>query len=560
MSVDLGASLLDQCNAILAETERQRRAERNLREVTPVVRLWDGEWNLIHLVTSEYSGSFELVDGDTGAGELPIPTDSRVAQWALDSQARIARGEKRNIHVTVDYVGARWSGRLKNVVQEDMNDGSSVTTLAFASDYEELKFYDVWSNPFLPAIVQFPRVFILPGPAIWVLKTTLFMQIFREHNPLITFPDDPMNFASWGNSLNQSNWNIVVKPTSFVQDMAAGTIWTVATSRWKNFHDMAKPIYQDAQITPVLRRWLTGDPAPWAGANLRHGALVVDFVDKSGVYSGTSNGGSIFDGLVRTFETFASDFIDTTSSLVTDTVIPSDYYVPGKKGTDKRLPYAVYLAGERSGIQSARWMETPSTAIQVNTGGHSAPGVNEAISAGIQALGDILGNLAQIGSIGGSIDTLLRPFYEDTLAAWMSVKSFARAQNSGWSRYFEYFQEGSGKAYTLSSLMVLRTGFWTTRTWTSHEINVRDGAPFLIGDNGSGDFFLGDRVGATRQHDASGRIYMDRVSKLVLSWSREAGPEWGITIGDDRALQDPAQRAWERIEQLLAAVKDLGAF
>ncbi|KQU33845.1 hypothetical protein ASH04_06990 [Rhodococcus sp. Leaf233] len=524
-----------------------------------MVRLHDGEWNLQFVVGNEYSGSFEKVDGDTGVGTLPLPTNSNEARWALDSWARIQRGEKRNIHITVDYVGDRWDGRLKNVSQDDLEDGTSVTTLTFASSYEELKYYDVWSSSFLPAIVQ-PRMFILPGPMIWVLKTTFFMQVFREHNPLITFPDEPMNLGSWFGSLDQSNWNIVVKPTSFIQDMAAGTIWGIATSRWKNFHAMAKPMMQDAEITPVLRRYLAGDEPPWPGANLRHGALVVDFVDKSGVYTGTSHGGTIFDGLIRTITGFASDFIDSTSALITNGEIPGDYFVPGRRATrtDKRLPFAVYLTGERSGVTSAKWVETPSTAIQVNTGGHSMPGVNEAISAGIQALGDILGNLAQIGSIGGSIDTILKPFYEDTILAWMSVKSFARAQDSGWSRYFEFFQEGAGKAYTISSLMVLRQGFWETRTYVAHELNVRDGGPFLIGDDGH--ISLGDRIGATRQYDYSGRIYMDRVSKTILSWSREAAVEYALAVGDDRALQDPGQRAWERIESLVSDVQQAGVF
>jgi hypothetical protein len=52
----------------------------------------------------------------------------------------------------------------------------------------------------------------------------------------------------------------------------------------------------------VCRRWLTGDPQPWPGFTPRHGALVIDIVDKSGYYSGTGTSGTIFDGLTRTIE------------------------------------------------------------------------------------------------------------------------------------------------------------------------------------------------------------------------------------------------------------------
>ncbi|MDM7488704.1 hypothetical protein QT969_10415 [Rhodococcus sp. CSLK01-03] len=138
----------------------------------------------------------------------------------------------------------------------------------------------------------------------------------------------------------------------------------------------------------------------------------------------------------------------------------------------------------------------------------------------------------------------------------MVARSVARANNSGWTRYFEYFQEGSGKAYTISSLMVLRAGFWATRSYASHEFAARDGSPFLIGE--SGHIWVGDRAGYTIRGDKTGRIYMDRVSKVSLSWDRETSPEWTVAIGDDRALQDPVQRAWERIEAFATSLQQLG--
>jgi hypothetical protein len=187
------------------------------------------------------------------------------------------------------------------------------------------------------------------------------------------------------------------------------------------------------------------------------------------------------------------------------------------------------------------------------------PGVNEAISASIQAAGDILGSIFQIGSLGGTIDTLLKPLYEDTVLAWISVKSIERAQNSGWSRYHEYFQDGANKAYTIASLMVLRAGFWATKTTLSAQLKVIDGSPFLIGDRGLGHWWVDDRLGFALEDDKSGRIWMDRCRKLELKRG-EDGLEWLPTIGDPRMLEDPAQRAWGRIEDLVAGLKELGAW
>ncbi|OZF40744.1 hypothetical protein CH296_00360 [Rhodococcus sp. 14-2496-1d] len=559
MTIDTSASLLDQCEAIWAATEAIKEREDNLRKVPPLVRLWDGDAKLQHVVQMEYSASFELVDGDTGAIRVEHPYDHPTGRWLVDTWGRMQRGEKRNVVISCDYTGARPGGLMSDVTLELRDNGDQVVVATFTSDFEQLKWYHVWPNSFLPAAFQAPRVFILPGPLPWVLSNSLFFQVLREQSSLWAIPDDPTKLSNWFN-LNQSTWGVVVKPISFIESMASGAIWGAAISRMKNWYEMAKSMLEDGEITPYVRRWFNGDPPPWPGAVVKHGALVVSFEDRSGTFTGTAAGGTMFDGLFRTFEQFASDFIDTTTQLVTDTAIPADYYIAGKKGTHKSVPYCVWRDAEETGIETYAFKQVPSKAVQVVVGGHSMPGVNEAISAGIQALGDILGNLAQIGSIGGSVDTLLRPFYEDTVLAWISVKSLARAQNSGFIRFFEFFQDGAGKAYTLASLMVLRQGFWATRSYESVEINVGDGSPFLIGDQGEGHIWLGDRGGNTIRNDPTARIYMNRLSKLTLAWDDESPWEWKTAFGDDRALQDPLQRAWERIEAYASGLQQAGVF
>lgn len=558
MAVVLTDPLEDQSSQILSACNDQRRDEKRMRETRPYVRFWDGDWRLKHVCESEYEANFQLIDNDSGPGSITIPFDTPVAQWINDQQGRIARGEKRGVHITVDYCGIRWGGRLEDATVEKTEDGDVQLVCNFLHDYENLKWYQVWSNPFLPAAVQFPRVWMVPGPARWALLTCLFVNILRDQAALWSLPDDPLDVSKWFN-LDQSNWSIVVKPLSFLEDMAAGTVWAVPSSRWKTWHDMAIDILEDGEYSVVCRRYLDGDPPPWPGANLRHGALVVSIEDKSGVYVGTSHGGTIFDGLVRSVVEFGDDLIDGTVEPVLGLDVPAGYKTPFNRYTDPKVPYVLYREGEFTGIQSSKFIQVPAKGVQVNCGGHSMPGVNEAISAGIQAAGDIIGNALQIGSIGGSIDTLLKPFYEDTILAWMSVKSIGRSATAGWSRYFEYFQDGADKAYTLSSLMVLRTGFWATRNHNSHELIIADGAPYLVGENGKGHFTIGDRVGATIKGDNSGRIYMDRVSKLELAWSRDSAPEWAITVGKGEDI-DPVAAAFKRIERLMTGLSSLGVF
>lgn len=425
------------------------------------------------------------------------------------------------------------------------------------------KWVTVWSNPFLPSALQFPRAFLLVGPVTWTLKMALFLQLWREHFPLLTWPDDPLDWNQWVNPPNLSQWHMVVKPESFLTAMESGVVWDVLISRFTNWHDMAHVKLEDAELSVRCDRYLTGDPQPWPGApELRNGCLVIDIVDKSGVYLGTSHGGNIFDGLVRTVVEFADDFVDSTLDVIADAETPGDYFLPGLRYTAKEKPYVVFRQGDTSPIQTSQWINSPAKGIQVITGGHSMPGVNESISATIQATFDILGNLFMLGSLGGSVDTLLRPLYEDTILAWWAIKHFSRAQHSGWERYFEYFQDagqnGASKAYTIASLMVLRAGFWATRTVISWKVQVTDGLPFLIGDRGIGHFFLDDRVGLVLEGDD--QIVMDRCRKIDLAWDPDKPPEWAISIGDDRIWEDPAQRAFGKIEQLVAGLRDMGVW
>lgn len=531
---------------------------------------------------------------------------------------------------------------------------------------------------------------------------------------MITIPDDPLDPDLWDDTFDQSNWSVVVKPITFGEAAQSGVVWGVVSSRWATYHDMAKILLEDAELSVVCTRYLPGDPLPWDGANLRYGTLVISIEDKSGVYIGTSNGGRWTDGLRRSVAEFAEDFIDSTANLIDDTEAPQEYFIPGLKLTKAEAPYVVYRTGEGSGIESSRFINSPAKAVQVNVGGHSMPGINEAISAclaadtliegpngkeridvlagrgepfqvwsitpegervaatallafrkgyaelftytldsgrsitvthehrfltpagfvrasdlgagdqisivdwskqpaevplrevrddeyvlietpvetitsvesagwdyfydmhvpgwenysaagiwnhnTIQAIGDLWGNVVLIGGLGGSIDTLLKPLYEDTILAWWSLKSVQRAQNAGWSRYFEYFQDGSNKAYTIASLMVLRAGFWSTRTVIANEMKVLDASPYMVGGQGIGHYFLDDRIGFSLENDPSNQIWVDRARKIELKWDADSYPEWVPTIGDPRNLQDPATRAWGRIEQMVAALRDLGAY
>ncbi|MFD3594265.1 hypothetical protein ACFWU5_16175 [Nocardia sp. NPDC058640] len=720
----LDLSLKEQCEAIWEATNAAEEADRRARLQPPLMRIWTGDFNLQGTLDSEYSASFTWLDNEVGPGLTEIPLDDPLAKWIWQVSARINRGEKRNVHITVDKDGARWSGRIHDHTVEKREDGSRVLVVRWLHDVSILEYYLAWCNPFLPDFVQFPRVFFLAGPSIWALKTALFLNVMREQDNWWGLPDDPMDQNA--SAPGMGNWSVVVKPTTFAEDMLAGTLWSVPNSRFKRWVDMAKDILEDAELSIQVRRFIAADDEqPIDGQTLRNGALVVDIVDKSGYYTDTSNGGDPFLGLKRTVAKFTEDFIDPIIEDIVDPAIPGSYKIPGLRLTDKSCPYVIYLEGEETGIESSKFMFTPSTAVQVVAGGHSFPFVNELISAAIQCVsgdteidgpdgeeridvlaqrggpfqvwsltpsgertaataafafkkgcaelfeytfgngrkltatkrhrwltrsgwteagrtlvgvdvatmrdsgnvaaqvetppedlpddawseiedgpaveysplvsiepigvqdfydmhvpgwvnysgggvwshntaGDLLAAAIVVPPIGGAVDAIAQVFYWDTIAAWMRIASPGRIANSGWARPFEVLASGSDRAYTLEALLSLRKALHETRSWFSHEINIRDGAPWFIGDQGKGHFFIGDRIGAQVLGDFASTlyaddhiIYVDRVRELTLAWDRESPPEWVPVIGEKEKNKDRGQRALSLIADLGSLVQQL---
>jgi len=136
--VDLGGPLATQCSQTWQICQNLRAAEQRLRKTPPLVRIWDAEWNLQFLGGTEYKGSFSWISNDTGPGQMEFPLTSPVAAWIQDDNGRIARGQGRNVCITVDYCGARWSGIMDKFAVEQREDGDMVLVTDWLHDYEHL--------------------------------------------------------------------------------------------------------------------------------------------------------------------------------------------------------------------------------------------------------------------------------------------------------------------------------------------------------------------------------------------------------------------------------------
>lgn len=529
--------------------ERNERASR--RRESPLVRLWDGNWNFRGRVVGEVSSEFRWVLNESGSATITLPSKHYLALWCAKFNSR---GTK-NVHVTMDKDGARWGGRLTKLSVKKVGPGEYQTTLEFADFIEDLKHIRVWSNPVLPSIIQFPRVFTLAGPSIWALKLALFLNLMRNQNALFTLPDNPLSFTSYGESLSMENWPVAMRGQSFLGDSSPHAI---VSSRFKNWHEMAQPILNDAQLMVKYEVWLEGDPEPWEGHAPRNGQVIYDIVDKSGWWGSTGTGGNVLTGIARTILTLASNGVDSARTIVAD---PNGVPQLDGLGTPVGHPWVVYRDGPFSGLDSSEWSWEPATDVQVVVGGKSVSGANEIISLAVQLAGDVASAIfgGAIGNIGQMADTLLKPLYTDTILAWMSFKSFQRAQELGWSHYFEYMPGNSDQAWTLSSLMAVRRGWWETRERISHTFSVGDGAPYLIGDNGQGHYFLGDRIGGVLPGLDDGTMAVEQVTELLFRSDR-SGQGWDITIGDLRAQEDGVERMVRKVSEAVGAAQELGVF
>ncbi|CAM4322458.1 hypothetical protein NONI108955_20755 [Nocardia ninae] len=361
-------------DAVYAEMENALWLEREARLTPPLVRFWDGDWNLRGAVHRIISADVREVNNETGTATFELPLDYWMSEWVIDVDTRTTD----NIHCTVDKDGVRWSGRMESFTVVKNEDGTGLLRMLFKHDYEELKHVLVYANPFLPPEVQFPKVWVLFGPARWACKLTAQLAITRLMNGWWQLPPDPMDPNGWAN-FKPENWSMVVAPGAIAQDNSQ---FAIVHARFKSIHETTRKVVEDAQLTWTFRRYLPGDPPPWPGAKLRFGCLVIDLVDKSGYTSpqGTSFFGDLFTGLVSAFVHIEPDGVTESPEIIGDPNTPPEYSDPDFLGTLPQAPWVIYRDGIHTGIQKSEFTYKPATDVRVVAGGNSMPGVVHPLS------------------------------------------------------------------------------------------------------------------------------------------------------------------------------------
>lgn len=559
---------------------REYRIERS--NDRPIVKLYDGDWVYRGTVYGEIAGRQTLTVNETGIIQLRLPIDlddrrrTWAAFWALDEEAR----GTSNIHIIVETMGARTGGRMK------AKDGVSVTrgpdgdevTIDFLDDIEELKHVHTAGNPFLPiSLIQQPKAWMLLLQADHGILLTMAANLLRLGLTNIDIGDllKLLNPANWNiPSLVQAFlgfWQqsqIVIKPRNF-GDSVAPLALVVGSIRTSIF-DVAAPILEDAELQWDLRRYLTGDPEPWpgAGTNWRNGTLMVGIKNKSAFREGTSLGGNLFTGLTRTIASVVSNKVEDSYDLVTGETIDESgdlFRLPGFLSTPASHPYVVYRDGDITGIQTSKFSRGPGGPGRITVGGQSMPGVNELFAAAINYGGDVLGdNLSaafganvSIGSLGGALNAFLEPIYKDSVLAYMSVPLLLRVARQGWGHYLETTSTDVTQAFTAASTMDLRKRRRETDPDSSFTMKVANARPWLIGDNGFGHWWYGDRVGGTSKY-LMPRVYVRRCRQLDIAWGDGKGVDIDAEFGDTRVEKDAIEKMTELVAKAMSGLQQIG--
>lgn len=599
-------SQLSEHERLWQDTLRDREAKETARRALPVVQLYDGDYNLRGAVAGERGGDFEFVENETGTASIQLPLNHYLARWVMNFQGRA----KRNVHITIDKQGARWNGFMDHyrVVRE--KGGDAYLDVVFKHDFEQCKHVVCWASPFLRPELQFPKLWVIFGPAKWCLLMTFFVNILRLETSLWTLPDNPLDITEWmGPSFDPSFWRNIVKPFGIVSDNSNTTI---VFARFKPWFDVAKPILADAQLTVTCRRYLPtqGDPHPFAAtagllgldsdqvANLatliplRNGCLVWDIVDNSGWGTETAFGGSLLTGLIRAAVSIGGNgFTEGVDVFTGDPTYPGEYYNPLFLGTSPQAPWVVYdCQGMFNGVESSEFIYYEAQDTSFLTGGQSMPGVNEGISAGINLGGDFLtsfinsqiaaASAASVGGgfgvdasisvppidlppLGGVMDAVAKILYENVFLAFMEIPTLRAAGMSlpipgleslnsslGDFHLYEKWCDGADRAFTLSAGMAIRAGQWATRLHFSHKISVSDAAPYIFGESPYGHFFIGSRIATTvPEFPVPDTLFVERVGRAKYAWGKDGPTGWKLTVGY-REPEDPALKALSMIREI----------
>jgi hypothetical protein len=444
-------------------------------------------------------------------------------------------------------------------------------------------------------LINLGRLFV-PG---WSTVTNVFNP-GQWINPLN--PDAVLNFLP-------TAWPIQV---AFVNPVLDQSRWSTIGATWQDMYKSFKDILADSGCMMRCYTYLTTDPdSPNTELaellnvvpDLTSSLLGVDMsqVDQTldklvapirnccvfsfeQVDGSTGPTGTAADGLINTVAVTLDDLITPIAiDLSTGNTYDPGGVLNGEPIQDAAGVGRTQLLEQLAGVAPAPpnviwWDATYNGMISVDltwhkgspktimTGSKSPTLVNEAITFairyGLAQISDVFyypdpgGGLGATVSAGAGqtpftpgLDSLYQGQLDNTLLAWQRFTDPIRALYAGEMAWQEHFEQGSGTAYTLASILTLRDGDWKTRAFAAFKADVVDGHPWIA----DMDYVLGDRVG----FEQNGIIYVDNVYGIKRQWSWDRPLAVNIKIGEDKQKGDPFNAAFKTIAAVYGLISEL---
>ncbi|MDZ4234912.1 MAG: hypothetical protein U1C73_14415 [Dietzia sp.] len=540
------AALLDRFTEARGLLDAEWRQWETAAQAPPVVEVYDKDWRFLSYADGALDGKADWVKNDAGEADVTWLGNHPVARWMADDV-----DEAEDVHLRIVQDGNVWCG--KGTVIEDSMDDTGLETVKFEGlhDMQHAKKVYCYPNPWAPIIAQWPKIYIWYGPAITGIKQMLLVNLMRRYQPGWAPAPDMFSTHSYSN-LDPDRWAQIVNP------LGAGllvdtSMHTVIVTRMGQFHEIVKPILEDAGLMLTATRWLPGDPQPFPSHTiLTMPTLIWDVVDTSGVRGPT---GTLIDGFIGLVRSISSDGVTETTAAV-PWEEPAEYSQPDFWGTVTRKPAVVFYRQQRwtgaegsgaVGVRSMNRRVHKALGSAILTGGKSPGWVNTGIKMLVNAA---LGWIGMIFLTPGLTLGLLDDQVEDVILAFARWNFTDRGEKMGRDRYGDVWEPSGGTGFSLSTVAAIRTGKQATQPYTSFQVDIVNALPYMVGRH----FDIASPISA--EVGRSGRLYTDELRAKKLRFGPR-GIEWGLSIGIDSEEKTGLARLGRLLESTKHVVQNL---